>query len=186
MEIPLYNLLFSIIILEMGSYFGKLSSEDTTSQKIDSLETQIECLKEINREQRADMDRLVSALKNGDKNVNSTEHNTKMSISLAEIDKIVEDMIKNEKVNIKYLPDFIEKRIYMNVFRVLMNVIQQISSTTKMEFLGHELNLQLTRPSNNICDSVETNGDVVNPEDAVVPDNTDGKKKRKKRKCYIF
>lgn len=144
-------LFISLILLEMGSYIGKEWGADAKTRRIEDLERQVEALKEINREQRAEINNIVSALRTGDKPIDQKNNDLNVSISTAHIKSIVDEMIANEEVNIKFIPDFVERRIYEKVFRILLNVIQEISSTTKLELLGHEIELQFKR-SNDLID----------------------------------
>lgn len=129
----------------MGSYIGKEWGADAKTQRIEDLERQVEALKEINREQRAEINNIVSALKTGDKPIDPKNNDLNVSVSMAHIKSIVDEMIANDEVNIKFIPDFVERRIYEKVFRILLNVIQEISSTTKLELLEHEIELQFKR-----------------------------------------
>jgi len=61
-------------------------------------------------------------------------------LSEQKIDEFVEEILKNKDINIGYLPDFVEKRIYKNVFTILVNLLDHVVDTTSVKLLGHEIN----------------------------------------------
>ncbi len=62
-------------------------------------------------------------------------------ISINKIDKYVEEMLKNENINIRGFPDSIEKAIYKNVFRLILLILSQISEKTGVDIIGHHIGL---------------------------------------------
>ena len=64
-------------------------------------------------------------------------------ISTAEIDKFVEEILKDPNVNIGYLPDWVERKIYKNVFTIALGLVDKFADTTSVKFLGHELKFDL-------------------------------------------
>ena len=47
-------------------------------------------------------------------------------ISKEAIEKYVEKILENKDMNISYLPDFVEKKIYENVFSITLNLLDDI------------------------------------------------------------
>ena len=68
------------------------------------------------------------------------------TLSTKRINEIVEKLLSNEKVNIKLLPDGIERQIYRNVISLAMELIKETLSTSKISFMGHEIKF-IVRPS---------------------------------------
>ncbi|KAK3271583.1 hypothetical protein CYMTET_20083 [Cymbomonas tetramitiformis] len=56
----------------------------------------------------------------------------------------VENMLADEKVNIKWLPDVIEKQIYLNVLSLMLQVMNDVLKGMSMEFAGHRIKFNLT------------------------------------------
>jgi hypothetical protein len=130
----------------MGNYISNISygsyrrnrNLQIQDSKVDELNKQIEMLKEINRQQKEENHKLIEQLK---KSVENKEQDIKLSISMDEIEKIADEMIANREVNINYLPDFVEKQLYLNIFRLAINIVGKTLSTSKIELLGHDVNL---------------------------------------------
>lgn len=123
--------------ISYGSY-GRNRNLQIQDSKVDELNKQIEMLKEINRQQKEENHKLIEQLK---KSVENKEQDIKLSISMDEIEKIADEMIANREVNINYLPDFVEKQLYLNIFRLAINIVGKTLSTSKIELLGHDVNL---------------------------------------------
>jgi len=68
----------------------------------------------------------------------------KSTISSDKIDKFVDDfLLKNKDINIDYLPDYVEKQIYKNMFIYLMNMTTELIENSKIVFLGHEISITI-------------------------------------------
>lgn len=63
----------------------------------------------------------------------------KVPISQIQLNAFVEKMLTDENVNIAYLPDFVERQLYRNVFTILLGVIQNLFSTTSINLLNHKI-----------------------------------------------
>lgn len=60
-------------------------------------------------------------------------------LSKERLKEFVEKLIKDEDINIDYLPDFVERKIYTNVFNILINLLDETTKTTGIDFLGHRI-----------------------------------------------
>ena len=56
---------------------------------------------------------------------------------------LVDELLKNEKINSPYIPDFIERKIYANCMLLLLRLIDRIIEGANINILGHELRLSL-------------------------------------------
>ena len=65
-------------------------------------------------------------------------------LSEHKIDEFVEEILKNKDINIGYFPDYVEKRIYKNIFTILINLLDNIVDTTSVKLLGHEIKFDFT------------------------------------------
>lgn len=64
-------------------------------------------------------------------------------LSDKDVEAYVTVLLADEKTNIDLLPDSIERRIYFNVFRLMVSVVNRSLGLAHVEFLNHELKLQL-------------------------------------------
>ncbi len=64
-------------------------------------------------------------------------------ISKKRINKFVEKILDDENINIKYLPDFVERQIYRNVFNIFINLLDNLFDKTTVRFMGHKLTFDL-------------------------------------------
>ena len=62
-------------------------------------------------------------------------------VSRAVIRKYVNEMMKDKDINIKYFPDNVEKAIYENTFFIILNILENISETSEIDFIGHKVSL---------------------------------------------
>lgn len=67
----------------------------------------------------------------------------KGKVSKEIVEKYVDDMLKNPDINISYIPDFAERQIYINVFMLLLKLIDDLSEDCYVEFIGHKIGLQV-------------------------------------------
>lgn len=65
-------------------------------------------------------------------------------LSKKRIDSLVNDILKNENINIKYLPDFVEKQIYKNIFTILINLIDKLFDNISINILNHKITFDLS------------------------------------------
>ena len=106
-----------------------------TKNKMGELTKQLESLKNMNSMLEA---KLL------DKNKTLEVENANLSeISKHKIDEFVEELLKNENVNIGYLPDFVERQIYKNIFGVLIGLMETTLKTTSINFLGHQMSFNV-------------------------------------------
>jgi len=111
--------------------------------KIKELEQQIESLESINDNLKNDM---ANMKKREFTNLSSVDDGTKAKLSELSQDRIngfVEELLNDKNVNIKYLPDFVEKQIYRNVFGILIGLLDNVMETTNVQFLGHKLTFDI-------------------------------------------
>jgi hypothetical protein len=60
-------------------------------------------------------------------------------LSKKRIDAIVEQLIADPDINIKYFPDGIERQMYRNIFTIMINLLDNLVDTTSINFMGHKL-----------------------------------------------
>ena len=60
------------------------------------------------------------------------------------IDAMVERFLCNDRINNPLIPDFIERTIYRNVYRLLIGLIQENLESSSVLLLGHRVTLTMT------------------------------------------
>lgn len=60
-------------------------------------------------------------------------------INMEYIEKYIDKVLKNDKLNNKLIPDYIEKKLYTNVFKIALHVMNEIFENTHFGFLDYKL-----------------------------------------------
>lgn len=109
-------------------------------EHLNELKKEIECLKTINHnlEQELQTEKEISSTELMRDIVNKSR-NTGSLVSKQLIHDYVNKMLENPQINIGYMPDFVEKQMYKNVFNMMLNVLDHVLETTKVELMGHEI-----------------------------------------------
>ena len=66
-------------------------------------------------------------------------------ISRSNVREYVNKMLENDDANIDYLPDYVESKIYENVFVLILGLLQGTTDQTTIDVIGHKLRIQLTK-----------------------------------------
>lgn len=109
---------------------------NNAKNKINELEKQNESLKKIND--------LTKVENKTEQPVNKTSH-----VSAQRVDQFVDTLLADKDVNIKYLPDFVERQIYRNVIMLLMGLVETALNSSNINFIGHKLTFDITPDTNN-------------------------------------
>jgi hypothetical protein len=64
--------------------------------------------------------------------------------SKARLQQVVEQLLANKDINSRWIPDFIERRLYLNVLVLGIALLEEVLSKSEITFLGHKITLQLT------------------------------------------
>lgn len=144
----------------MGNYFSSSNTsnlrEELNSVKnlfvpshyVYDLEKQIESLKTINQQQKQEIQKLASELEkhndtnNISKDTVEDDQSLNLTVSMAKIEKIVDEMLADDNINVGYLPDIVEKQLYLNVIRIALNIVNKTIQTTKIDVLDHQIGLK--------------------------------------------
>jgi hypothetical protein len=59
------------------------------------------------------------------------------------IEAFVEAQIQNADINITCIPDGIEKEIYINLIKILLGNLHQITQSVRIEILNHVITLHI-------------------------------------------
>jgi len=66
------------------------------------------------------------------------------NISEEKLKEFVEELLKDENINIAYLPDWVERQLYLNFLTILMGFIQKTTKTSAINMLGHQINFKIS------------------------------------------
>lgn len=59
------------------------------------------------------------------------------------VNKLVDDMLKNDNINSLIIPDYIEKKIYINVFTILIGIMKEVLEDTKINIFNQNISLKM-------------------------------------------
>lgn len=112
------------------------------TEKVNDLSKQIDTLKNINKslEDKLNGDNSNNLISNKKDKID-TPQNKETSI---QIDEIVDRMITNKIMNIKYLPDFVERQLYKNMLSILIGFLNETIQNGSIQLLGQQITLQMT------------------------------------------
>lgn len=133
---------------EIEIYEEKLKQEfeklekDKNILRTDKLDKQVLLLKNINIILETRQEEINFEI-NKIKNMNNLLKKNTSELSNIKIDEYIDSLLKNENVNIKYIPDIAERQIYRNVFTMIVNIFDETLKQTSVKFLGHELTFDL-------------------------------------------
>lgn len=65
------------------------------------------------------------------------------TICKSSVEAAVKEILADPNLNLKKVPDWIEKRLYFNVVWVTLLIIQKIIGSVKVDALGHEFNMTM-------------------------------------------
>ena len=66
------------------------------------------------------------------------------SISSEQIELFVDGLMKNKSINFSMIPDYIEKKLYTNVFTIVLNILDTILDSVNIEIMGHKIIVDIT------------------------------------------
>lgn len=131
----------------------------TTTSRIDEMEQQIQAMqKEINelKGHRNFLEQEYSTLKEGlnsfcdhaeeQLGIKRSTQTPEAHISTEAIDHIVDELIADPDLKMEFVPDSIERKMYTNMLKVLLGVIQKTLDNASMEIIGHEFKIQMVEP----------------------------------------
>ena len=60
------------------------------------------------------------------------------------VSKLVDNILKNDSINSVMIPDYIERKIYTNVFTVLISMIKEILEDTNINIFNQNIKFQMS------------------------------------------
>ena len=61
------------------------------------------------------------------------------NISDDAIETFVKDMLKDPSVNIGLMPDAVESRVYVNMFKILVGILKKTCEDATINVMGHRI-----------------------------------------------
>lgn len=128
------------------------SVPDITSMqvKVAELKRENKTLKQLLEQERAEKAKLLEQLTMRETSPQESQSDSKRftrqeikSISKHNIELFVDNMLKDPDINIGVLPDVIERKIYINMFKIMLGILDNLLDSTKIEFMGHEIAFDL-------------------------------------------
>ena len=103
-----------------------------------------------NQEFKSKIDKVIERNKELEAENRQLKKRIDIKNSLNQIDKkmiklTVQKMLDNPNVNTGILPDKIEGKLYENMISFLLGLLKESLDTTKIEFLGHEIQICLRK-----------------------------------------
>lgn len=80
---------------------------------------------------------MIRRLLGKDKQKNEEPHEEKRT----NIDDIVDKFMKNDAINQKAIPDFVERAIYRNVLTLVTGLMTEVLEGVEIQALGHKIKL---------------------------------------------
>lgn len=95
---------------------------------------------ENSKKQIEDMKKIIN---NIDLSRNTIKKDNIKELSKIKIEEFVEKLISDEQLNINWLPDYVERQIYFNVFNIIMRLLTDILEDTSLELIGHKIKFNI-------------------------------------------
>jgi len=116
-------------------------------KKLKELKNEIKSLKKQTKNKKIINKKEISAKEINNKEISIEEINKEeiniKNISKQKISEFVNNILKDEAINIKYFPDWVERKLYNNIFTILINLLDNLLEGTNINFLGHQLTFDI-------------------------------------------
>lgn len=116
--------------IELNKWLEEKINSEKDKNKLLKLEL------ENSKKQNLEMKKIIS---NIDISKNTIKKDNIKELSKIKIQEFVEKLIRDEQLNINWLPDYVEKQIYFNVFNIVMRLLTDILDETSIELIGHKI-----------------------------------------------
>ena len=113
-----------------------LRENNELKNKTIDMEQQIKNLEkiiiEMNLDSNNDLDNMEL-----DVNDNSVEFKLKNSVK-----NLVDNVLKNDSINSSLIPDYIERKLYENVFTIFINLLKEMAENTNINLLNQNISFK--------------------------------------------
>ncbi len=69
---------------------------------------------------------------------------TKTHISEEKIDEFVNEILRDQNININYFPDAVERKLYRNVLILVFSLLNKTVDTASIQLIGHEIKFTMS------------------------------------------
>jgi hypothetical protein len=138
----------------MGISFSSADAAVDRAMEIRRLHDEVESLKDDNNQLRRDLMELLNGsrvrsrgasrgLGGGGGGGGGGAREEASQVSVARVDAFVEGLLADPETNLGFVPDFIERPAQRHMLLFLLKAIGHAVDTTTIEFMGHEIILQM-------------------------------------------
>lgn len=85
--------------------------------------------------------RLEEQLQKTKRNVDEDQIDMNTEFDEASIEKYVDGLLENENVNLSFVPDYVEKKMYVKMFGSILRVIQGVLGSSHMCLMNHRMRI---------------------------------------------
>lgn len=118
-------------------------SEDISLIKMRNNQLEIELKEKTKMLQELNTDRISSELSKHEIGEPNNIENMLDLLTQHQIDNYVEELLKDEKYNSPWIPDFAERLLKANILKLVFKLLKKILSSASVEFVNHKLSLTL-------------------------------------------
>lgn len=141
-ELDKYFELLSVKIDENSDgKIDKLELEKYVDEKLNFSKSEIEKWKTAYNKLEIEYNRLMDMIKRNEQHSNIEEHDSYISVNT--IKKYIKEEVMDTDANLKYVPDPLEKKIYLIVYKTLMKTLENLFNTTGVDFIGHRISIKI-------------------------------------------
>lgn len=108
---------------------------------IADLEKQIGILNELHRKYNINSEYNLPTLQT---TINRPRDLKLNELSKKQIENLVNKLLADEAINIKYFPDWVERQLYINVINLIIHLLEQFLSGASVNLMGHSIGFTLT------------------------------------------
>lgn len=141
-----------------ASYFAlhnsnelKIMDERLRHERLNFEKKKLDAIKNENVKLNRKVKDLESEIELIKKNSIPIDHNSVKQVEnklKGSIEKLVSEMLKNDNVNSSYIPDFVEKKLYTNVFTLLIGMMKEVLEDTSINFLNQKISFTMASLDN--------------------------------------
>ena len=66
-------------------------------------------------------------------------------ISREKINDFVETLLSDENINIRWMPDYVERQLYRNIFTILIGLVENMLDNASIEIIGHKIKMSISQ-----------------------------------------
>jgi hypothetical protein len=79
------------------------------------------------------------------------------TIDKVALDALVDKLLQDKNLNIKFLPDHIERKLYSNVILIAFTCLQSVARGTKLDLVGHTIEISMAASVNRFENQIMKN-----------------------------